>query len=567
MTAIPRAARTTAELLVSVLVEHGVEVIFLNPGTDTAPVQEALAQLAADGAPVPRLVLCPHEALALAAAHAYFAVTGRPQVVMVHVDVGTQNLGAMLHNAFRAEAGVVIIAGRTPRSTHGEEPGGRDTPVHWMQDVPDQAGIVRSYVRWTADIEDPATLPRQLARAFQVASAPPGGPVYLTAAREVLMRPVTGDTQTRDGRPAVARHRAPLAPAPHPDALAAAADLLARSERPLITTTRVGRRPEAVAELVALAELLGAPVVDRRERVNIPSTHPLYVGATGVGPDLLRRADAVLVVDSDVPWVPAHAEPAADASVVLIDHDPVRASTPGWTFPVDVPIQAEPLIALRLLTQELRERGGQRTPWWSAPAPAARPSYAGAIAPAEVAAALDALLAVDDLLVEEATTNGDVLRAGLRRTLPGTAFQAGGSGLGWALGAAIGIGLAAPQRRIVAVVGDGSFLFSEPIAALWAAHHEGVPFLTVVLRNGGYAASRRPVFALFPDGESRRRGDVVGTRFPDPPDLAALAAACHAHGEQVRERERLEPALAEALKVVDGGRCAVVTVEVTSPWL
>jgi acetolactate synthase-1/2/3 large subunit len=563
VTALPRSVRTTAELLVTVLVEHGVEVIFLNPGTDTAPVQEALAQLAADGAPVPRLVLCPHEALALAAAHAYLAVTGRPQVVMVHVDVGTQNLGAMLHNAFRAEAGVVIIAGRTPRSTHGEEAGGRDTPVHWQQDVPDQTGIVRSYVRWTADLEGPATLPRQLARAFQVAGAPPGGPVYLTAAREVLMQPVGDEAD----RPVVARHRPPAAPAPHPDALAAAVDALARSERPLITTTRVGRRPEAVAALVALAEMLGAPVVDRRERVNFPSTHPLYVGDNAVGQDLLRRADAVLVVDSDVPWVPARAAPAPDAAVVLIDHDPVRAATPGWAFPVDVPIQADPLVALRLLTETLGERAGRRPPWWSASPPAARPAVSGAIAPAEVAAALDALLAEDDVLIEEATTNGDVLRAGLRRTLPGTLFQAGGSGLGWALGAALGVGLAAPQRRIVAVVGDGSFLFSEPIAALWAAHHEGIPFLTVVLRNGGYAASRRPVFALFPDGESRRRGDVVGTRFPDAPDLAALAAACHAHGEQVRERERLEPAIAAALNAVDGGRCAVVGVDVTSPWL
>jgi acetolactate synthase-1/2/3 large subunit len=329
----------------------------------------------------------------------------------------------------------------------------------------------------------------------------------------------------------------------------------------------VGRRPEAVAALVALAELLGAPVVDRRERVNFPSTHPLYVGDTAAGQDLIRRADAVLVVDSDVPWVPARAAPASDAAVVLIDHDPVRAATPGWTFPVDVPIQADPLVALRLLKEALRERGGRRPPWWSAPAPAERPAVSGAIAPAEVVAALDSLLAEDDLLIEEATTNGDVLRAGLRRTLPGTAFQAGGSGLGWALGAALGVGLAAPQRRIVAVVGDGSFLFSEPIAALWAAHHEGIPFLTVVLRNGGYAASRRPVFALFPDGESRRRGDVVGTRFPDAPDLAALAAACHAHGEQVRDRERLEPALATALKTVDGGRCALVAVDVTSPWL
>jgi acetolactate synthase I/II/III large subunit len=200
------------------------------------------------------------------------------------------------------------------------------------------------------------------------------------------------------------------------------------------------------------------------------------------------------------------------------------------------------------------------------PAPAAAISPA-AISPAEVARALDDVLSADDILVEEVTTNSEILRAGVRRTRPGTLFSSGGSGLGWALGAAIGVRLAAPDRRVVAVVGDGSFLFSAPTAALWAAHHEGTPFLTVVLQNGGYAASRRPVFRLFPDGESCRRGDVVGTRFSDPPDFATLARASHAHGEHVGERERLPAALAEALAVVDGGRCALVTVEVTSPWL
>lgn len=555
---------TTAELLVRALVDHGVELIFLNPGTDTAPVQEALARLASAAAPVPRVVLCPHEAVALSAAHAYYAATGRPQVVMVHVDVGTQNLGAMLHNASRAEAGVVIIAGRTPRSTHGEERGGRDTPVHWQQDVPDQPGIVRSYVRWSADLTGPQTLPRLLARAFQVATAAPG-PVYLTAAREVLMTPVAEPVPAAEP----ARHGPAAVPAPHPEALHRAVELLAGARRPLVTTTRAGRNPAAVAELVALAELLGAPVIDRRERMNFPGTHPLYVAETARGHELLRRADVVLVVDSDVPWVPARAEPGPDASVILVDHDPTRAGTPGWIFPADVAIQADPELALRALTAGLRGRGVHPVSWAARTGPdtaAPRPDVR-TIDPADVAEAVDALLEADDLLVEEATTNGDALRAGVRRTLPGTVFQAGGSGLGWALGAATGLRLAAPRRRVVAVVGDGSFLFSEPVAALWTAHHERTPFLTVVLQNGGYAASRRPVFTLFPDGESRRSGDVVGTRFPDPPDMAALARACHAHGDHVRERDRLGPALRAAAGAVQDGVCAVVVVELTSPWM
>jgi hypothetical protein len=167
---------TGAEVLVQALVDEGVDFVFLNPGTDTAPVQEALARLAAAGATVPRVVLCPHEALALAAAHAYYAITGRPQLVMVHVDVGTQNLGSMVHNAQRGEAGVVILAGLTPVTAYGELPGGRDTPVHWQQDVPDQAGIVRSYVKWSGELRVVETITQTVRRAFQVGSpcrAPP----------------------------------------------------------------------------------------------------------------------------------------------------------------------------------------------------------------------------------------------------------------------------------------------------------------------------------------------------------------------------------------------------------
>src|SRR4051794_8377720 len=150
------------------LAAEGVEVIFLNPGSDTAPLQEALAVLEAAGEVVPRVVLCLHEGVALAAAHAYFAVTGRPQLVMVHVDVGTQNLGSMVHNASRGQAAVVILAGRTPTTSFGELPVGRDAAVHWLQDVPDQVGIVRQYVKWAGDI-DPETARQTVARAFEVA--------------------------------------------------------------------------------------------------------------------------------------------------------------------------------------------------------------------------------------------------------------------------------------------------------------------------------------------------------------------------------------------------------------
>src|SRR5918998_827921 len=120
----------TAEGFVEALVSQGVECLFLNPGTDTFPVQEALSKREQLGRTVPRTVLCLFEIVALAAAHGYYAATGRPQAVLVHVDVGTQNLGSMLHNAQRGRAAVVIVAGRAPYTTDPEERGSRSSYIH-----------------------------------------------------------------------------------------------------------------------------------------------------------------------------------------------------------------------------------------------------------------------------------------------------------------------------------------------------------------------------------------------------------------------------------------------------
>src|SRR6266702_5675657 len=181
-------ARTGAEAIFQLLVACGVEYVFLNPGTDTAPIQEALVALAADGERVPSLVPCLYENVAMAAAHGYFLVTRKPQLVVVHVDVGTQNLGGNVHDAMRGQAGVVILAGRAPYTVDGSLPGSRDRAIQWQQDVTDQIGIVRSYVKWWHELARVETLHHLIPRAVQIAASEPAGPVYMTAAREVLMQ-------------------------------------------------------------------------------------------------------------------------------------------------------------------------------------------------------------------------------------------------------------------------------------------------------------------------------------------------------------------------------------------
>src|ERR671936_973298 len=187
-------ARNGAEAILQLLTTCGVEYAFWNPGTDTAPLQEALVSLSQAGERVPTLVSCTFENVALAAAHGYFLVTRRPQLVVVHVDVGTQNLGGNVHDTMRGQAGVVILAGRAPYTVDGSQPGSRDRAIQWQQDVPDQIGIVRGYAKWAHELTRVETLHQLIPRAVQMAASEPAGPVYMTAAREVLMEAPDGNS-------------------------------------------------------------------------------------------------------------------------------------------------------------------------------------------------------------------------------------------------------------------------------------------------------------------------------------------------------------------------------------
>jgi acetolactate synthase-1/2/3 large subunit len=550
---------------VSLLAAHGVEYLFLNPGTDTAPVQEAVFSLAEAGLPAPKVLLSTFESVSLAAAHAYWKMTGRPQAIFVHVDAGTQNLGAQVHNVLRDRAGVIVIAGKTPYGEEAGLSGGRNAPIQWQQDVPDQPGIIRGYAKWIQEITRPEMLDRAIGRAVQVAASSPAGMAYLTVSRDVLMDPPRLDQSRVAGFPVS------VPPAPAPDAVARIAAALAAAEAPLLVTSRAGRTAEGFAAVEALADLAGLPVTGRLEGgpVNISSRHPSNVAGRAEGAAAVSAADVILVVESDVPWLPATVTLREGVQVFHVDPDPAKASMPLWSYPVDMAVQADGPAALGAIVAELgriaesQPAVAQRLAERSArlqertPAPAER-ADSGPLTPFGVMAALSEVIDAEDIVIEEAVTNAEAVYKGLERTRQGTLTGPAAPGLGWALGGSLGVKLARPDRRVIAITGDGSFLFGVPTSALMMAAEWGTPFLAVILNNGGYRASRLPVYGLFPDGVSAQRRTAVGTRFTRAPDYPALAAACHAHGERVEKAEDLVPALRRALAAVDAGQAAVI---------
>jgi acetolactate synthase-1/2/3 large subunit len=572
--------KTTAEHLVYLLAAHGVEYLFLNPGTDSAPVQEAVYALQDAGVATPTVLMSTFESVSLAAAHAYWKLTGRPQAIFVHVDAGTQNLGAMVHNVLRDRAGVVVIAGKTP---YGEDAGalssgGRSSPIHWQQDVPDQPGIVRGYAKWIQEITRPEMLDRAIGRAVQVAASAPGGMSYLTVSRDVLMDPPRLDQSRVEGYPV------PVPPAPDAGAVTRVAAALAAAEAPVLVSSRVGRTAAGFAAVEGLADLAGLPVVRGLESgpPSLSSRHPMSVRDPGEASAAISAADVILLVESDVPWLPARVSLRPDALVFHVDPDPVKSSMPLWAYPVDVAVQAdgaatlmavaaelgqladaEPTVARRLAERvaRLRDRAaaqaGTAQPGTAQPG-TAQPPATGPVTPSGVMAALNETISADDIVLEEAVTNSVVVYQVLERTRPGTLMGDPAPGLGWSLGGALGAKLARPERRVITIVGDGAFLFGVPTSALMMSAEWGTPFLAVLLNNGGYRASRLPVYGLFPDGVSVRRQEAAGTRFSRAPDYPALAAACHAFGERVERAEDLVPALRRALAAVDGGTTAIV---------
>jgi acetolactate synthase-1/2/3 large subunit len=563
-----RTATEAAVDLVALLADEGVSHLFFNPGTDTAPVQEALAAARAAGRPRPQSVLCLHESVALSAAIGHHMASGQPQAVMVHVDAGTLNLGAAIHNAQRNRTPVVIFAGRAPYTTATEVRGHRDSPIHWQQEQLDQPGVLRNFGKWHMEVPRGRELAPIVRRAFQVAQAPPSGPAYVMLPREALMEPGSAALP--------ARLRPPVAGGADPAVLKEMAEALAGARHPVIVTSRTGADPETVPVLARIAELLGAAVIDHYERPCLPHAHPLNAG--GSGGALLGTADVVLLLDVEVPWVPAAGAPPAGARVLQIDIDCAKASMPLWSYPVEFALNADTRVALPQLEEALcRLATPERQPRWATQRREAEAAVAGihadwarraeSAAPADAAdavvAAVEEALPDAAIMVEEAVTNRLAVARQSRRT-PGTFYNTGSPALGWVLGGAIGVKLARPDVPVVAICGDGSFNFSVPTAALWVARRSAAPFVAVVLNNHSYNASKRPVQGLYPHGASVAADDFPETELSPDTDYALLARACGGEGRKVDSPAEVGDAMRWALAESAQGKCVVLDCQLPS---
>jgi acetolactate synthase-1/2/3 large subunit len=548
------AVSNVAEAYLALLAERGIEYLFANAGTDFAPLVEAFAKAARTGIPVPQPVLAAHENLALSMAHGYAMVSRRVPAVMVHVSVGTANGVCGALNAARENVPILFTAGRSPL-TESELPGARDVYIHWAQEMFDQAGMLREIVKWEYELRNGQQLETVIDRALAIATTSPSGPVYLSLPREVLAAPLPGFSCDAPSR------RLAAAPAgPDKDAIAEAARILATAESPLVITASAGRDPAAVGALADFAQRFAIPVVQHRPRhLCLPGEHPSHLGYDAA--PFLGSADAILALECDVPWIPSLAAPPPRCKVVHIGVDPLFSRYPIRGFPCDLAITGSSASALRDLAeamdrctdgsvvQERRRRlAGQRekllTEWQKT-----RESAAG-MRPIHMAWASACIARVkpdDAIIVNEYT----LMPEHCGSSLPGSYFGSStASGLGWGGGAAIGAKLASPDRLVIAVLGDGSHLFGNPVAVHHASAMHKLPVLFVVMNNSMWGAVRRATLGMYPQGEAARSNKPPLIDLDDLPAFEQVCAAAGGYGERVEDPAALPAALERAIHAV-----------------
>jgi len=569
---VPECA--TAYYLLEGLNEIGIDYLFCNLGTDHAPIIEEMANRRKRGEAMPKIVRCPHENTAAHMAGGYALVTGRGQGVLVHVDVGTANAANAMHNLYRSRLPVLLMAGKAPYTSHAELVGTRDTHVHFVQEPFDQASLVRPYIKWEWTLPSGVVVKEALRRAHSIMQSAPRGPVYLMMQRETL----TQNWSAEEIRSYSAdRFGAMAGSAADPDLVAALAERLLAAENPILITGYAGLDPLGAQKIDELAQFAGIAVFESQSKCNISYDSPCF---SGFAPEkALLDADVGLLVDVEVPWFPADVEPNEDTFWAHIDVDVLKLGSPMWTFPGHLRLQGH---TGRILDQLLAALKAKATPRFKEAAAArlarlkhtrkARLAQAaklaadkgkpGLINPHYLMAELGKVLDDEDIIFNEAVTNTPAVLMQIPRPRPNTTFNTCGAGLGWSGGMALGAKLAAPERMMVQVAGDGSFYFNNPSSIFAVSQQYRVPIFSIVLDNSGWKAVKESTLRVFPQGEANAANEFEAELAPHV-DFAKIGAAFGAYTETLSDPADVPAAIARCAKQVRGGRAALLHARIT----
>ncbi len=532
------------QAFLEILKQEGVQYIFGNPGTTELPLMDALAGQGDIG-----YFLCLHEGVALSMADGYSVASGRPAVVNAHVSPGLGNCMGMLYNAAKSGAPIILTAGQHDQSFLLSE------PILWS----DLAEVARPWVKWSHEIRRLEDLPRAVHRAVKVATAPPTGPVFLSLPMDVLKaeKEIDLGSPTRvDPRLRASR-----------EAVESAAEILRGAKNPVILAGDAVARGDAHLELARVAELLGAPVYQQTVSgtCNFPSSHPLSLGplprVQKIARKTLNDTDVLFSVGADLMTMslPSELEPVPPGlSIIHLHLDPWEI---GKNYPARLGILGDPKETLQEIERalkdhlphekqkeakvraerirqvkekrasELRERAHQER----------------GLIPIRPLALMEAVadsLPLNAVVVDETISSGRGLMTLLRTDDPHSFYGMRGGGIGWGIPAALGIKVALRDRPVVALIGDGSAMYS--FQGLWTAARYGLAVVFVICNNRGYRILKERTHAL--DGFSAKSGSYIGMDLEQPHiDFISLSRALGVPAERSEKLGELKQLLDHAL--------------------
>jgi benzoylformate decarboxylase len=486
----------------------------------------------------------------MAMADGYAQASGDLAVLNLHVAPGLGNAMGMLYDAMKANSPVLITAGQQDMEYLVSEP-------VLSADLPT---LARPFVKWAAEVHRVEDLPLYVHRAVKTALAPPTGPVFLSLPGDMLKN--DADIGLLEPTRVAPRMRGDA------EAVAAAAALLAKAERPVIIAGDAVMQSRAHAELAALAEALGAPVYCEfvPNTASFPSSHPLYRGSMtrsqqGVR-EVLDKHDLVFSVGGDLfTWsLPSNVNPwPSGLPLIHLDTDPWQI---GKNYPAQVGIFGDPQATLPDITKALGERmtaaqkgaAAARLKSAIAAIKADREAFrakARALAgktpvqPLALLEAIGSMLPKDAVVIEEVLSSAPGARSLINSDDPQSFFALRGGGIGWGLPAAIGVKLAVPDRPVVALVGDGSAMYT--VQGLWTAAHYKLPIVWVIFNNTSYRILKQRLVNM--RGLAEQSDNFVGMNLTDPAiDFVGLAKSLGIEGARAKTVKDATDLIAKALK-------------------
>ncbi len=510
---------TVHDVTYDLLRRHGITTIFGNPGSNELPF---LKDFPADF----RYFLALHEGVAVGMADGYAQATGKPSLVNLHSAAGTGNGMGALANAYNSHTPLIVTAGQQTRAMMG---------VEALLTNLDAAQLPRPLVKWSQEPSIAQDVPLAMSRALHMASLPPTGPVYLSVPYDDWAAEADPQSSSLLGRQI---HAAGSLDEP---TLSQVVERLNAARNPVLVLGPEVDARQANAHAVRLAEKLSAPVwaAPSAPRCPFPTLHPYFRGLLPAAIKGISTALAGhdLVVVLGAPVFRYHQyDPGAylpeGATLLAVSADPQEAAR----APMGDAIVADIHAVIQALADHVRQA--------DRPAPAAQerpvaatPSGSGPLLPETVFDVLAATAPGNAIYLNESTSTTNILWQRLPLQAPGSYYFAAAGGLGFAMPAALGVQLAEPSRRVIAVIGDGSANYS--ITALWTAAHYKIPVVFLILKNGTYGALRWFAEVLKVD-------DVPGLDVPGI-DFLSIAQGYGVKGVSVATASELKQALAVAL--------------------